>query len=66
MDDADRANDILDRAMANRQSRPPDAPRARVIGRCCACAGPIEPARLRIMPYAVRCITCQMATETRR
>jgi len=29
-------------------------------GQCTKCSNPIEPARLEIIPYAVRCISCEL------
>lgn len=65
MDDADRAGDILDRAMATYKNSSLQ-PRARSIGRCRDCGGVIEAGRLRAMPFAVRCIACQTEAETQR
>lgn len=65
MDNADLAGEILDRAMSGYRSPAPSTP-ARIIGRCCACGEDIEPARLRVMPFAVRCMACQSDIEVKR
>lgn len=60
MDAADRAAEILDRAMT--RYRPPAhyGRLDRVIGRCTECGEDIGNARLKAMPYAQRCLPCQM------
>jgi phage/conjugal plasmid C-4 type zinc finger TraR family protein len=64
MDDADRANIVQERAMA--QARFAVKPtRGRVLGRCEDCGDDIEPARLKVFPYAVRCLGCQTEWERR-
>jgi RNA polymerase-binding transcription factor DksA len=70
MDDADRATLYIERAASAyyaRQAKPPAAPQ-RLIKNCCVCGESIESERRRAMPYAVRCIDCQMDYErgTRR
>ncbi len=35
-------------------------------GRCRDCAGAIAPARLRVLPFATRCVACQANLEARR
>lgn len=60
MDDADRAQQQMDRAMArfeNRQQARPSP--ARLEPACTDCGDWIEPARLKVFPYAVRCAECQ-------
>ena len=64
-DAADQANAALERAMDRYQSaRPPDtwtSPREQ--GECADCGDSIEPERLRIHPFAVRCVECQQFYE---
>ncbi len=35
-------------------------------GRCLTCEKPIPPARLRVLPYALRCLPCQERLETEK
>ncbi len=39
---------------------------AGLYGLCAACGGPIPPARLRALPFAVRCLPCQERLENGR
>jgi RNA polymerase-binding transcription factor DksA len=39
--------------------------RAGTYGRCAACDAPIPLARLRALPFATHCVTCQTRDETR-
>jgi phage/conjugal plasmid C-4 type zinc finger TraR family protein len=59
-DDADRAQEYLDRAMRRYQTRPitPHA-QFRQSTDCNDCGDDIPMARLKIFPYAVRCAECQ-------
>jgi len=62
-DDVDRATDILDRAMC--RFRPPTRHAAPLRTHCSRCGEPIEPARLKVYPHALRCIACQTEWERR-
>lgn len=53
-DDADRAQAVLDRAMANYQRRPPQV--SIRLKNCRECGAPIGLERLSIAPYATRCL----------
>lgn len=65
MDDADQANDILERALA--RYRPLVVERkVRALGCCDACGEDIDPERLQRHPYAVRCVDCQADWERQR
>ncbi len=70
MDDADRAQQIEERAQARfarhaaLAPRPADADIARLV-RCLDCHERIPRARLMIVPYAIRCATCQGDYERR-
>jgi DnaK suppressor protein len=35
-----------------------------IYGRCADCGGAIAPERLRALPFAVRCVSCQTSRET--
>jgi len=67
-DSADRAQDYLEAAMRFYARRPqPDkqAPLrpSRISGECVDCGEDIDPGRLKIFPYAVRCAECQAVSE---
>lgn len=60
MDDADRAQENIERAMRVFERRKPDALRPSKLGNECAdCGDLIALARLKIFPYAMRCAECQ-------
>ena len=63
-DDADRAQDYIDRAMRHYQTRPitPTA-QFRLTTDCIDCGDDIPAARLKIFPYATRCAECQGYAE---
>ena len=65
MDAADRAEEVNERAMA-RATFAVKERRGRVLGRCEDCGDDIEPARLKVFPYAVRCLGCQTEWERKR
>jgi RNA polymerase-binding transcription factor DksA len=58
-DDADRAQENIDRAMRRYERRPMSVPTFRESTDCFECGDPISLARLKIFPYAVRCAECQ-------
>lgn len=59
-DDADRAQDYLDRAMRQYHTRPlTPAAQFRITTDCIDCGDDIPLARLKIFPYATRCAECQ-------
>lgn len=60
-DDADRAQAVLDHAMANYQRRPPQV--SIRLKNCRECGAPIPLERLSIAPYATRCLPCQRQYE---
>ena len=63
MDDADRAQENIDRAMRRYEKRPMSVPTFRASTDCFDCGDPISLARLKIFPYAVRCQECQTYHE---
>lgn len=67
---SDRACDLGLRDNARRTLREIDAALARMdrgsYGLCQRCGGPIEGARLRVLPYASLCLECQRTTERER
>lgn len=66
MDDADRAQQQMDRAMARFENRSQQRPSpARLEPVCTDCGDWIEPARLKVFLYAVRCAECQQFFERR-
>lgn len=60
-DDADRASEILERAMANYQRRQPAI--SIRLKTCHECGVSIPAERLSIAPYAIRCLPCQRRHE---
>jgi len=63
MDDADRAQENLDRAMRRYQTRPAPVHHFRLSTECADCGDDIALARLKIFPYAIRCAECQQYHE---
>lgn len=63
MNDADRAQENIERAMRNYEKRPMRVPTFRESTDCFECGDPISLARLKIFPYAVRCAECQSFHE---
>ena len=67
-DNADRAQEYLETAMRFFARRPqPDKQvplnPSRVSGECVDCGDDIDPGRLKIFPYTVRCAECQAYSE---
>lgn len=60
-DDADRAQAVLDHAMANYQRRQPAI--SLRLKSCRECGTSIPTERLSIAPYAIRCLPCQRRYE---
>lgn len=70
MDDADRAQPLIERERADALARlraAPDTPQQAIDGQavCVDCAAAITAARLRAQPRAARCIGCQTDHERR-
>lgn len=63
-DDADRAQENIDRAMRRYEKRPMTVARFRASTSCMDCGDDIPLARLKIFPYAVRCQECQTYYES--
>ena len=72
MDEIDRANELAEQSLqhalhahrkraARDKRNPADEP-----GVCADCDEPIEPARLRALPMASRCVACQERKEKAR
>jgi DnaK suppressor protein len=67
-DSADQAQEYLEAAMRVYAGRPQPDKQAplkpgRVSGECVDCGDDIDPGRLKIFPYAVRCAECQAVSE---
>ena len=59
-DDADLAQDYIDRAMRSYYTRRmPPAQQFRASTECADCGDDIPPERLKIFPDAIRCAECQ-------
>lgn len=63
MDDADRAQENIERAMRRYEKRPMTVASFRASTGCMDCGDAIPLARLKIFPYAMRCAECQKYHE---
>lgn len=65
MDEIDLVNDLQEKAMERFLTREKAQP-TRINDWCNDCGDEIEPERLRALPHAVLCISCQREYEKKR
>ena len=67
MDDADRAQEDMERAMHKFQQQHSRRKHAQNMTSICAeCGDPIEVSRLKAVPYATRCIECELFFQSQQ
>lgn len=64
MDEIDLVNDLQEKAMERFMSRRKSQP-TRINDWCNSCGDEIEPERLKYLPHAILCVSCQREYEAK-